>query len=111
MKLKEVINSLQLEIIAGYVGEDDIEVRGAYIGDLLSVVMANASEGNIWITIQTHLNIIAVASLVGLSSIIISEEMEIDNDTVEKAEEIGMPLFRSKLTSYEIACKLCKLGI
>ena len=105
MKLKEVINSLQLEIIAGYVGEDDIEVRGAYIGDLLSVVMANASEGNIWITIQTHLNII------GLSSIIISEEMEIDNDTVEKAEEIGMPLFRSKLTSYEIACKLCKLGI
>lgn len=111
MRLIKVISSLQLEIVAGYVEEDDIEVNGAYIGDLLSVVMANAREGNIWITIQTHLNIIAVASLVGLSSIIISEGMEIDKDTVEKAEEIGMPLLRSQLTSYDIACELCKLGV
>ncbi|SHH68018.1 DRTGG domain-containing protein [Sporanaerobacter acetigenes] len=110
MKLKKIKESLNLEVIAGY-SEEDKEVEGAYIGDLLSVVMSSANENNIWITIQTHLNIIAVATLVGTSCIIVAEGMEIDEETIKKANEINMPLFRSNLSSYEIACKLNELGI
>lgn len=110
MNLKKVKESLNLEVIAGY-SDENKEVEGAYIGDLLSVVMSSAKENNIWITIQTHLNIIAVASLVGISCIIVAEGMEIDEETIKKANEIDMPLFRSNLSSYEIACKLNELGI
>jgi serine kinase of HPr protein (carbohydrate metabolism regulator) len=109
MKLKDIAENLKLEAIGGF--DENREVYGAYIGDLLSVVMANGKENNIWITIQTHINIIAVAVLVNMSGIIIAEDMEIDENTVEKAKEEKVALFKSKLTSYEIACQLNNLGI
>ena len=110
MRLSTIIEELDLEII---VGEDglSIEPKGVYIGDLLSLVISKGKKDDIWITIQTHMNIIAVASLVELSAIIIAEEMEIDEDTILKAKEVKVPLLRSKNTAYELACKLSKIGL
>lgn len=67
MRLDKIAKELELEVLT----ENNIEkeVKGVYIGDLLSLVMANAKEKNLWITIQTHLNVIAVATLVGLSAV------------------------------------------
>lgn len=110
MQISEIIKELNLEIIAGYKG-DDVEVYGVYIGDLLSLVMAKAKPKDIWITIQTHINIIAVATLTDLSAIIIAEGMEIDNETISKANEVNVPLLKSSLNAYELACKLGKLGL
>lgn len=110
MNLNQIIQELKLEVVAG-VNEDNIEVSGVYIGDLLSLVIAKASEKDIWITIQTHLNIIAVATLVGVSAIIIAEDSEIESDTIKKAREVNMPILKTSLSAYEIACKLNNLGL
>ncbi|WP_427338956.1 DRTGG domain-containing protein [Caloranaerobacter sp. DY30410] len=109
MRLDKIVKELELEVLT----EKNIEnnVEGVYIGDLLSLVMANASENNLWITIQTHLNVIAVATLVGLSAVLIAEGMEVEDETIKKANEVGIPVLRSKLSAYELACRLHELGV
>ena len=78
-------------------------VTGVYCGDLLSLVMANAREGNIWITIQNHINVIAVASLVEISAIIVVEGITVTPDVIEKAREEEIAIFTTKKTAYDIA--------
>jgi len=110
MKLSSIIEKLNLEII----NDSEMntkEVEGVYIGDLLSVVMARAKPNFLWLTIQTHINIIAVATLVDLAGIIIIEGMEIDKETIEKAKEVGMPLFKTNLSAYDMACRLKEIGL
>ena len=67
MKVQELVDKLGLKVLAGAQGLDR-EIDGCYISDLLSDVMGNAMEGNIWITLQTHKNVMAVASLKELPS-------------------------------------------
>ncbi|SDZ32156.1 DRTGG domain-containing protein [Proteiniborus ethanoligenes] len=110
MKLLEIVDKLELEIVAGF-NTDDKCAEGVYIGDLLSVVMSKAKQNHIWITIQTHINIIAVATLVDLAGIIVVEDMEIDKDTIDKANEVGIPLIKSSLSAYQLACKLREIGL
>jgi len=110
MKLKEIVEKLGLTVI---VGQDKLEneVTGGYASDLLSDVIANSKEGNLWITLQTHQNIIAVATLKELSGIVIVNNREPDEETVKKAEQEKIPLLTSKLTTFEIAGKLYELGV
>lgn len=91
--------------------EKEIDAQGVFIGDLLSIVMAKAKQGYVWITIQTHINIIAVAELLELSCIIIVENMDIDSDTIKKAEELHIPIYKTKESAYEVACRLNSMGI
>jgi len=79
-----------------------IEISGLYYGDLLSFVMANGKENYGWVTVQTHVNIIAVASLINFSCIIVPESISVDQSTINKAETIGIPVISSKLDSFEI---------
>ncbi|KPU27838.1 serine kinase [Caloranaerobacter sp. TR13] len=109
MRLDKIIKKLELEVLANKNIENNVD--GVYIGDLLSLVMANANENNLWITIQTHLNVIAVATLVGLSAVLIAEGMEVEDETIKKANEVGIPVLRSKLSAYELACRLYELGV
>jgi len=112
MKLRQIVEELSLEIIGGYSNESiNNDINGVYICDLLSLVMGKAQEKNIWITIQTHVNIVAVATLVDLGAIIIAEGMEIDEDTIAKANEVNMPILRANISAYELATKLSGLGI
>ncbi len=78
-------------------------ITNVYIGDLLSWVMGKAKEGCAWITIQSHINIVAVALLVNAACIIICEDSVPDADTIAKSEAEGIPLLQTSLTSYEIA--------
>ncbi|MGI6110337.1 MAG: AraC family transcriptional regulator [Eubacteriaceae bacterium] len=89
----------------------DREIECGYTGDLLSWVMANAGAGCAWVTIQTHVNIIAVATLVEMSCIIIPEMAEIEQDTIEKATDEGIPIFTSELNAFEICSWLGSQGI
>jgi predicted transcriptional regulator len=99
-----------LETRAGkeHLGE---EVTGGYASDLLSDVIAHSRKGNIWITIQTHPNIVAVATMKELSGIILTGEREPDGDTIQKAEEEGIPILVSPLFTFELAGKLYQMGI
>jgi predicted transcriptional regulator len=87
------------------------EVTGGYASDLLSDVIAHSRKGNIWITIQTHPNIVAVATMKELSGIILTGGREPDADTIQKAEEEGMPILVSPLFTFELVGRLYQKGI
>ena len=91
--------------------EVEIEIEGVYIGDLLSIVMSKAKKNYAWITIQTHINIVAIAELLELACIIVVENMEVDNDTLDKARELNIPIFKTYESAYQMACRLSDLGI
>jgi hypothetical protein len=110
MKLEELGRHLSLEARAA-AGKLDTEVTGGYAADLLSCVMAKAQTGNVWVTLQSHPNIVAVASLLDLAGIIITEGMTPDIITIEKAEEEGIPILTTQLTTYTIVGRLFELGV
>ncbi|RPI19129.1 MAG: serine kinase [Ignavibacteriae bacterium] len=110
MKLKELTEKCGLETVNGFADENK-EIAGAYSSDLLSDVIANAKKDFVWITLQTHLNIIAVAALKELAAIIIVNNKEIDKDTLQKAEEEKVTLLRTGLNTFQISGKIYECGI
>lgn len=108
MKISEIITKLQLKVLSG---QDSLEgeVTGGYASDLLSDVIANSKEGNLWITLQTHQNITAVAKLKDLAGIIIINNREPDEETLKKAQEENVPIFCSGERTFEISGKLYNL--
>lgn len=110
MKLKEIID--QLGLSRRSVRErDDTEITTGYASDLLSDVLANCHEGAIWITLQVHPNIVAIASMKGLSAIVLINNREPEEETVQKAIEENMPLLVSELSTFELIGKLYQLGL
>jgi len=101
----------QLKLTTLFNSKKTLNIEGVYIGDLLSIVMAKAKQNYAWITIQTHINTIAVAELLDLSCIIVVENMEVEPETVEKAKELDIPLFKTSESAYNIACRLYDMGI
>lgn len=86
-------------------------VTGAQVCDLLSHVMARGREGQVWITIQTHPNIVAVAALARLSAIVLAHGMQPEEETVMRAEDEGIPLLLSEDSAYTLAGRLYLLGV
>ena len=105
MKVREIQETLNLELIAGKKGLDR-EVTGGYCGDLLSDVMAHSTSGSVWLTIQSHKNILAVAILKEMAAIILVNGHSPDEETTAKAEDEGIPIFRSTATAFQLAGKL-----
>lgn len=91
--------------------DTDKNINGCCICDLLSRVMANGEEEMAWITVLTHLNVIAVASLHEFSCVIIPESIEVPKETIDKAQENDIIVFSSDRTAYELACGMHDLGI
>jgi len=108
MRLKEIIEQTGLRILSKGTGMDR-DVLHAYTGDLLSDVMANSREGDLWITIQTHMNIIAVASLKNLSGIVIVNNRQPEVTVIKRADEEGIPLLSTPLTSFELSGRLYEI--
>jgi predicted transcriptional regulator len=108
MKITDVVNELGLRVISGNKGLTN-EVTGGYVSDLLSDVMGNAREGQIWITLQTHQNIIAVGSLKDVAGIIIVKGFEPEADTIEKSNAENIPLLSTGLDTFTITGKLFDL--
>ena len=110
MLVRDAGEKAGLKLLAGEAGTSR-ELKGVYICDLLSWVMAHASKGDAWITVQTHANIVAVAALLELGCIIIPEGVEVEEDTLRKAEDEGVPVYLSGLSAYGIAKELYRIGI
>jgi hypothetical protein len=105
MNLETIVQALQLGVKSGS-DRLAVEVRGGYVGDLLSDVMANSREGDLWITRQIHQNIVAVASLKDLAGIILVRGAEPAGDTLEKAVRENIPLLTTDLPAFEIAGRI-----
>jgi hypothetical protein len=110
MKLKELAEQLGWELKTQNVSVE-AEVKTGYASDLLSDVLANSIEGDLWVTRQTHLNIVAIAVMRDLSGILLVNGAQPDPDTVEKAVEKMVPIFRTPLPTFEIVGRLYQLGI
>lgn len=102
MKVSELVEKLGLKVFSGQAGLEN-EVRGGYVSDLLSDVMGNAREGVVWITLQTHQNILAIASLKDLAAIILVKGFEPEEDTIEHSNKEGVPVLGTDLSTFEIS--------
>jgi len=105
MKVSEVVEKLGLTVFSGQKGLDR-EISGGYISDLLSDVMGNAREGEIWITLQVHQNVMAIASLKDLAAVILVNDLKPMENTVKHSDDENIPLLGTSLSTFEIAGKL-----
>ena len=105
MKVSELKEKLGMTLVTKK-DFDDREIRGCYIGDLLSWVMGRAQSDNVWITIMNNINIVAVASLADVACIVLCEGVQADSAIIEKADTQDIIILSSQLTAYEIAVKL-----
>lgn len=103
MKVCELAEKIDARILTGAAGLDR-EVSGVYACDLLSWVMAHASRGDAWITVHTHINIVAVALMAEISCIILPEDISIEEATLKKAAEENIPILSTSLDCYHICC-------
>ncbi|MBK9391104.1 MAG: serine kinase [Bacteroidetes bacterium] len=108
MRITDIIKELDLKVISGNSSITN-EVTGGYVSDLLSDVIGNAREGNIWITVQTHQNVVAVASLKDLAAVIIVKGLQPDSDTIEKSNIENIPVLSTETDTFNIAGRLYEL--
>lgn len=86
--------------------EPEREINGAYVGDLLSWVMGRAEADNVWITIMSNINVIAVASLSDVSCVVLAEDVTLDSELLATAEQKGINVLSTSLAAYEAAVKV-----
>ncbi len=110
IKLSDIIKVLDLKVECGeeYLNHD---VGGGYVSDLLSDVMANGKKGDIWVTLQTHPNIVAVAVLKEISGIIIVGKRNPESETINKAKQERLPIMTTELSGFEVVGRLYEMGI
>ena len=109
MTVRTLADTLGLKVLT--LPEEERECEGVYIGDLLSWVMGRATRGNVWITIMSNLNVLAVASLSDVSCVIFAEGVTPDETLIKTAEAKGVNLLTSTVSAYETAKQLSELGI
>ncbi|MFW5755611.1 MAG: serine kinase [Tangfeifania sp.] len=105
MKVSDLVKKYNLKIFSGKEGLDN-KISGGYVSDLLSDVMGNAAENEVWITLQTHQNVMAIASLKDLAAVILVKGLEPDEDTLDHSNEEGVPLLGTSMQTFEMAGKL-----
>ena len=103
MTVKQLADKLVLKAI----NEEDTTrlVNGAYTGDLLSWVMGKAKSDNVWVTIMSNVNVVAVASLCDVSMVILAENSMLDDDALDKAKQQGINVYTSEMTSFDLCGK------
>lgn len=110
MNVYDVVRALNLEIVAGhnFLARD---ITGGYCADLLSCVMARAKAGNLWVTLQAHANVIAIAVLLELAAVIVTEGTAIPDEVKARAEAEGVALLTTPHTTFWVVSELARLGI
>jgi len=111
MYLQQIIDQLNLTVLTEPRDFTSIAPTGGYSSDLLSCVMAGAKKGDLWITLQAHLNIVAVAALNEVAAVIITENAQPDATSIAKANQQGVILLSTSRPNYEISGKLWEWGI
>lgn len=111
MTLEQIIKALNLEVLSAPKAISEITPSSGYISDMLSCVMTGAKNQSLWVTLQSHNNIVAVACLLDVAAIIITEGAKPDEETIQKATEEGVILLSTPHNSFYIVGKLWEMGI
>ena len=110
MLLKQIVEQLSLKVVSGE-NNLDIDVTDGCVSDILSDVMAKAARNSLWITNQTHENVIAIVYFKKLACVILPGGLEPDAVALQKAREKNIPVLLTNLSSFDIGGELYRLGI
>jgi predicted transcriptional regulator len=108
--VREIVQALNLQVVAGSAVLDK-KITDGYSADMLSCVMARAKSGNVWVTLQAHPNVIAVAALLELAAVIVTEGAPMADEVIAKANAENIPLLSTPRTTFWVVGELAKLGI
>lgn len=111
LSLDQIVGQLGISLLTEPRDFSSVYPKTGYTSDLLSCVMAGAGKHSIWVTLQAHANIVAVAALLDLSAVIISEGAMPDQATIAKANQEGVAVFSSSQPSFAIVGKLWEMGL
>ena len=111
MTLQDIIQQLDLTVLTQRRDFSEVAPGSGYASDLLSCVMAGAKRKSVWVTLQAHANIVAVAALLDLSAVIITEGAMPDPQSIVKANDEGIVLLSTQKPTYEIVGKLWEMGL
>ena len=110
MNVNELAKLLNAKIVTAGKNQD-MEITCGYACDLLSWVLAHGRKGMAWATVQTHVNVVAVAVLMEMGCVILAEDNHIEASSLAKAEEEGLTVLETAMTAYEICGRLFAAGI
>ncbi|MHB0876717.1 MAG: DRTGG domain-containing protein [Anaerolineae bacterium] len=110
MTVAEIVSALGLEVLTGGNALGKI-VTGGYSSDLLSCAMAGARGGDVWVTLQAHQNVVAVATLTDVACVIVTEGARPDAATSKRAEGEGVVLLATKQDTFATIVRLVELGV
>ena len=109
--LQTILDTIELQILTDPLDYSQIDIKSGYTSDLLSCVMTGAEAEGIWVTLIANINIVAVASLLEIPAIIITENAQPDAATIARANREGIVLLSTPAGSYQIVGRLWELGI
>jgi serine kinase of HPr protein (carbohydrate metabolism regulator) len=106
MTTEDLINKIGLKPLTKF---EHREVNGVFVSDMLSDVMAGAKSGNLWLTVQTHKNIIPAANLVDIAAVVITSGKQVPQDTIDIANKYNIAILVSDLPTFELIGRLYAL--
>ena len=109
MNVSDIVKKIQGNVLTNT--DLNKPIKTAFMGDLLSVVMGKAPSDAVWMTIQSHINIVAVATLIETACIVVTEGYKVDEDAILKANDEDIVIISTKLSSYAVAAILCEMGV
>ncbi len=108
MTVVELKDKLKLKAVNDV---NDKEVEGVFISDMVSDVMAGASPGALWVTTQSHKNVVAAANLVDIAAVVVTRGKPVPDETIEMAKRAELTIFTTDLETYEFVGKLHEAGV
>lgn len=110
MRVRDMVETWNMTVVSG-ANNLDREIHRGYVSDLMSDVIANADEGDVWVTFQVHLNVVAIALMKKLSAVVLVHGRQLLPEALEKATEEGLPVLSTQDTAFETVGKLHGAGI
>ena len=107
MKLQDMISQLGLKALTRV---EDKDVAGIFISDMLSDVMSSAKAGDLWLTVQTHKNIVSAANLIDVAAVVVTHGKSVPQDTVDLADRFHVVILSCPLSNFELSAKLHSIG-
>lgn len=108
MLVKDILNDPNFTLI----NQSDINnnINNVFACDLLSHAMGFAAENDLLITVLNNVNVLGVASLLDFSGVVFSHNINVNDAIIKKANELNIPLLKTKLTTAEAVVRINNLG-
>jgi len=112
VKLNDIARMLRLRSLTPEISRGaSVEVTHGHASDLLSDVLANAPRGGVLVTIQAHMNVIAVSVNAGVRAIIFTSGRIPDEPVRIRAVEEKIILYATEDSTFNIVGRLYALGL